>query len=287
MTDLILKGRDYLSLPSDPDTYLVAPLLPSGGTMMLYGDPKVGKSYAALQLALALQSGGSWLGFEIPHPSRPVYIQLDTPRSLWGLRLRQLAGVGVVGIDDLLLADRGTLNTWPFDILSPSHQNLLKGALEPLSPDVVIIDTLREVHSGDENDSTIMKSVLSSLVGCVQPAALILIHHSKKPAPDREPDLINDMRGGYIAGAMDAIVRFTRRGVHYVGRSIEPGSVITRRGDDGFWVEDDPMFRVLLEAAISNTSLASLTDKAEQLSMLAGKDLDSCRAALRKAGVQG
>ena len=289
MTQLspILKGSDYLFLPRGPETWLIEPLLPAGGLAMLYGDPKVGKSYAAIQLALGLHDGTGWLGFRVPRPSRTVYIQLDTPRSLWGERLDALAGAGVVGIDDLFLADKETLNTWPFDILRGDHQELLRNALRPLEPDCVIIDTLREAHSGDENESTAMKAVVSSLVAAVHPAALILIHHSKKPSLEATPDLIHDMRGGYIAGAMDAIIKFSKKGVHFVGRSIEQGFIAAERQDNGFWSVAASEIDHWLPSVLDDRTLTTVTAQAEALMMLTNQPLEACRAAVRRVGRRG
>lgn len=45
----LLPGLGYLALPSSPETWLVEPLLPSGGAILVFGEPKVGKSFAGLQ----------------------------------------------------------------------------------------------------------------------------------------------------------------------------------------------------------------------------------------------
>lgn len=282
----ILTGKEYLALPRDINTWLIEPLLPAGGVGIVYGDPKVGKSFAVLQLALALNSGTDWMGFPL-RAARSVYIQLDTPRSLWAERLEKLLAAGFQGIEELLLADRETLNTWPFDILRPDHQDILKTYLTPLKPDLVIIDTLRESHSAEENDSTAMKEVISSLVSATHPAALLLIHHSKKPQPDREgqitPDLINDLRGGYVAGAMDAILKFSKRGLHYVGRATEQGTVQAERdGDLGFWTPVLSDLDAWLDTVVADPDLKTLGQKADSLAMLTGRSVEMCRAAIRR-----
>lgn len=157
---MIVSGTDYLSLPSAPETWLVEGLLPTGGSMLIYGDPKIGKSFAALQLACCMVSGVDWLGFNIPQPSNVVYVQLDTARTLWQARIQALANAGYP-VEGVHFGDRETLGTFPFDILEPKHFAKLVTALqnvyvmseegEPVhvEPGAVIIDTLRESHSGD------------------------------------------------------------------------------------------------------------------------------------------
>lgn len=281
----ILRGDEYLALPRESATWLLKPLLPSGGAMTVYGDPKVGKSYAALQLALALSGSEShWLEFPVIASGLVAYIQLDTPRSLWASRLEQLQSVGVA-IHTLHLADRGTLDTWPFDILIPSHFSLLSESLKPLNPIAVIIDTLREVHSGDENDSTTMRNVIASLVAATQPAALILISHARKPNGELPPDLMTDQRGSsYVVGRMDAIARFTKKRLYYSGRAIEEGYLTINRLDNGFWEVDNSEWSIHIKAVLSDPSLSSLRQRAASLSTRTGKREEACRSALRRLG---
>lgn len=287
----IVSGADYLSLPRSPETWLVEPLIPVGGAALIYGDPKAGKSYAALQLALSLQAGSEWLGFHIPRPVRPIYIQLDTPRSLWADRLETLTRHGTMGIDSLLFGDLGTFDTWPFDILNPLHAELLARAVKETQADVVFIDTLRECHSGEENDSTTMKAVMSSLIAACHPAAMVLIHHSKKPSVDRNGnpvpiDLLNDARGGYIVGKMDAIVRVTGNPVgklDFIGRSIEQDSLPLERVSDGTWKVLGTEYDHWLPSVMANGNLNSIEAKAQALADLTSRPVCLCRPQIRRA----
>ena len=277
----IVSGSTYLTLPRSPETWLIEPILPSGGAVLLYGDPKVGKSYAAIQLTLALQEGKDWLGFPVRRKCRVVYVQLDTPRSLWASRLEELH-LTPEQIGLLLLADRETLECFPFDILNPIHHDLLKTSLRDLSPDVVIIDTLRESHGGDENDSTQMKMVLSSFDSAIQPAAAIYVHHSKKPSIDGGKSTINDMRGGYIAGKMDSILRLSPKTLYFTGRAIEEGSIHIRREDNGFWRADIDETERHIESIIVDPAYSSVRQQASALSQRIGKSEEACRALLRR-----
>lgn len=246
-----LRASDYVTLPRPTETWLVDSVLPAGGSMLLYGDPKVGKSFAALQLAASLASGGDWLGFPVRRSCSVCYIQLDTPRSLWADRVGQLGSSGLA-TSDIWLADRETLEAWPFDILDSSHQILLYEALRSIEkvdpgtgelspgPDVVIIDTLRESHRGDENDATDMQKVLSQWTSVVKPAALVLIAHGRKASPERGSSLINDNRGSnYIVGAVDCIAHMTSKGMEIGGRSIDEHFIHLERQGNGTWELQD------------------------------------------------
>lgn len=233
---LALSVSDYLKLQTS-QTWLIKPLLPVGGTMLLYGDPKVGKSFAALQLAQALTGNrGDFLGFEAPRTPAPVvYVQLDTPRSLWQERLADLTSRGQT-FDQLFLSDRESLDTWPFDILKFEHYSLLKDLVSTYKPGTVFVDTLKETSRVEENRAELQQLVVQSIRAAVQPAALVLIHHAKKPMDEHVPDLLGDIRGSsYLAGAVDTIMRLTASGLYYVGRAAEGGVVKTRRASSGLW----------------------------------------------------
>lgn len=277
----IVPGIDYLKLPSSPATWLIEPLLPSNGAMLMYGDAKVGKSFAALQLAQAIQTGSSWLGF----PTRQgivAYIQLDTPRNVWQDRVSQL-----VASESMTLlphfADRETLDAWPFDILDPEHLITLRDELQLLKPDLTIIDTLRESHSADENDSTEMQEAIAALVAATKPSAICLISHARKPSQDGDFSLMADNRGSnYVVGRMDAIVRFTAKSARVSGRSIEEHTISLERADSGFWEVPIGEYDGLIEQLLADHSLPSIRAKAKVLAQRIDKSEQAARGILRR-----
>lgn len=248
--------------------------------MLLYGDPKVGKSYAALQLADAVQNGDSWLGFPT-RAAKVVYVQLDTPRNVWQARLRELQSKGHL-ISLPSFADRETLEAWPFDILNPTHLIMLRDELQALKPDLVIVDTLRESHSADENDSTEMQEAIAALVAATQPAALCLISHARKPSQDQDFSLMGDNRGSsYVVGRMDAIVRFTPKTARVSGRSIEEHSLDLERQDSGFWeVQVAESDRHVLHCVFDPVN-GSLRSAAKMLADRTGRKPEACRGMIR------
>ena len=284
-TPPVLPAADYLALPRQAENWLLKPLLPVGGSMLLYGDPKVGKSYAALQLALTLTGSGpsNWLGFPSVQTGPVVYVQLDTPRSLWGERLEALKRAGH-SIESLHLADRETLETWPFDILNPDHEQLLRSALLPFKPAAVVIDTLKESNTADENSNTEMTSAINKLIAATQPAALILVAHARKPSQDSGPDTIGDNRGaGAIVAKMDAICRMTKKGLYYTGRAIEEGVVKLEREEDGFWAPtNDLQVDAAIQSVLTNPELKTLRARARELAAQTGMREEAARSLLRR-----
>lgn len=284
----ILSGTDYLNLPSDQETWLLKPLIPSGGAALVYGDSKIGKTFAAIQLSLALSGAyDDWLGFAVVQPGPICYLQFDTPRSLFTLRLADLRREGLP-IHILNLADRETLEFFPFDILQPQHTRYLRSIIAPFNPVAVVIDTLREVHSGDEDSSTVMRNVISNLVAATTPAALILISHARKPNIDTGKNLMADMRGSsYVVGRMDAIMRFTRKGLYYQGRAIEEGHIKLSRQDNGLWLPDNTDDQAIIEEVLVDASLTTMRAQARVLAIRLKKSEEAAMSQLRRIIASG
>lgn len=240
-------------------------------------------SYAALQLAEAIVCKDHWLGFPVKTNGPVVYVQLDTPRSLWATRLDELSTSGH-NVDCVHEADRDTLGVFPFDALNPDHAQLLRNELAKVMPVAVVIDTVREAHDGNENDSTDMKRVISALTSITQPAAMILISHSRKFNAETGYSLMNDNRGSnYVPGKMDSIIRFTPKSIRYQGRAIEEGSLKLDRGDDGFWIQDSLEKDAALKKVLGDKSLASDRARSRALALLLSQPEETCRGMIRRA----
>ena len=281
-TTPIVSGTDYVNLPRAPESWVVEGILPTSGSLLIYGDAKGGKSFIVLQLVASIASGTHWLGFRVPQPQRVVYVQLDTPRSVWADRIEKLVSSGLP-LERVLFADRETLGTFPFDVLHKPHASLLHNSLLPFTPSVVVMDTIREAHSGDENDSTAMQKVIAHLEAAVKPAALILVSHSRKGNPDWDSSLMHDNRGSnYLVGRMDAVVKLNKTSMRLTSRTMEEHSVKLQREEDGTWsLALDPMEREADLVLLSFPHL-SLREQARILAERTRKTEEACRHFLRR-----
>lgn len=216
----------------DPQQWVIKDLVPVSGLTNIFGKPKAGKSWGALGMALAIANHEpEWLGFAVQKHGPVAYLQIDTPRGEWASRVRALAALGH-NFSHVFMADMLMIPSFPFNILDGEQMKALKESLAIVQPVVVFIDTLREAHPLNENDSTDMRNVVSQLVAACRPAAIVLISHTRKDTMFTAvggDDLMNDARGSsYIAGRMDAIMKFTTDGKHctgmlYKGRSVGQG----------------------------------------------------------------
>lgn len=279
---------EYLRLPRSPETWLVKSLIPVRGAALLYGQEKSGKSAIAIQLAAAI-SGGSreWMGFPIGLTGPVLYLQLDNPRSTWADRFEKLTRHGLSYTRNLFLADRESFEHFPFDILQPAHMDYLKLLVAMRQPVAVFVDTLREVSSGDENDSTISRNVIANLVAATEGSALIVVSHARKPQPDTDKDLMADHRGSsYVTGRMDAILRMAHNRLYYGGRSIEQGNMKLLRTvvEDGCIMFDPAQddAEAVMHKLLADATLPTMREKSRALATIIKVTDDAAMSRLRR-----
>jgi len=211
-----------------------------------------------------------------------AYLQIDTPRGEWASRVDAIEKSGR-SLDSVFFCDMLMVKFYPFNVSEPEHFNWLKSELDALQPVVVFIDTIREAHAGDENDSTVMKNVITNLVAACRPAAVVLLSHSRKDTlftANGGDDLMSDARGSsYLAGRMDCVIKMTGNqevatGMQYKGRSAGRGHLkVTQDDETGLVIFDteEAAYHGLLRARVLAMRQAdpniTVNKMAEQLSL--------------------
>ncbi len=159
-------------------TWLVDSLIVKGSRVLLYGDPGSMKTWLAIHLGLHLASGRSWLDrFAVPVPQRVLYVDEEMGESEVARRVKQLA-LGM-GLEEQNL---------PFHTLShagirfsPEGVATLVESVSRLNPQVIIVDTLRRVLVGSENEQTDVTAFWRNLMPLIAGGRTVLIlHHMRK-----------------------------------------------------------------------------------------------------------
>ncbi len=189
-----------------PET-LISGVLRVGHKMIVSGSSKAGKSFLLIELALALASGMTWLGFGCKS-SRVLYINLEIDPASCINRFKTIMETKRI---DFKHADNITIwnlrgNALPMDKLVTKLIRRIKNQ----NYSAVIIDPIYKVITGDENNASEMGKFcnyfdkICSETGC---SAIYCHHHSKglqgqKKAQDRgsgsgvfarDPDAIIDL----------------------------------------------------------------------------------------------
>lgn len=173
-----------------PRKWLVDGLIPANQVTMLGGDGGVGKSLLALQLAVAASIGGQWIG-HMPETGRVIHISAEDDKDELHRRLADVAkGMGLTlgsltnliirslaGEDALLaVADQRSGTLQPTALF---HE--LDAFVKESGAKLLILDTLADLHSGQENDRTVARQFIGLLRGMAlrhECTILLLAHPS-------------------------------------------------------------------------------------------------------------
>ena len=157
-------------------------LLRRGEVANLVAAPKVGKTWLAMQLALAVQSGTEWIGFKCQR-GNALYDDLELHASVSASRLpRVAAAMGLKPADWAglrVLNERGAMRG-----IEGLESRVISGELQKLDLSLIVIDAWYRAlpPDCDENANGDVMRVYNRLdaiaadLGC----AILLVHHTTK-----------------------------------------------------------------------------------------------------------
>lgn len=194
----LLDSAAIKALP--PLEWLIKGVMPAKGIAAIFGPSASGKSFLALDMAVAIAEGATWFGYRVDR-APVVYLPLEGQAG-FGQRVRAWE-----------VANRRSLPEGLHMVLQPfrlTEAADVQDLAEVVPPGAVIfVDTLnRAAPTADENSSKDMGGIiegtkrLESLTGGV----VILVHHTGKNTQQK-------MRGhSSLVSAMDATVEVERNG---------------------------------------------------------------------------
>ena len=238
MADIVTLN-EYLDLDRPNVDFLIDGLIPKPGMVLLLGEAGAGKSYMALQMALAIAQGGTFFHAKCKR-GRVLYLQLDEGELALRYKLADLRdkhGIDISGHIYLLhpaTAPKG------INILQPHYFAILEDAIRKADPDLIVFDVLREIHNADEDSSTEMKPVGDALTKLGNGRAVLILHHPKKIAYGLDPKVVDSSRAStYLPGKVDALW-LLHDGYLHIGKSrfAAGGKYRVKRLKSGLWSFD-------------------------------------------------
>lgn len=201
-----MKSIDILDAFDNPPPELnfVLPGLVSQTVGALVSAGGGGKSFLALQVAIQIATGSDCLDWKIALPQGKVlYLASEDPESALKRRVHALGEFVPVEArkslaENLVLQVPEGLHD-QVDLLSPSTEHKLAEIASGYR--LVILDTLRRFHSGNENDAGDMARLVSSLEALAFTAkttVLFLHHTSKSSAMNATADEQQASRGSSV-----------------------------------------------------------------------------------------
>ena len=202
------RMSEYISLPIfSPVGWLSNGILPLRSKMLLFGEPKSGKSFLAMQLAHSVAESLPWLGFQ-PHPDpnlNPItmYLQSEISEGEFKCRLMPLSPsptMFVETVHGLTLLGSDTDKLWK--------------RLRVIQPSVLVLDPLYMLMEGDITNIshiTIVNRTIDQIIdefGC----SVVIIHHSRKLTEEQSRDsLLNALGSVAIPAFYDSILWIERK----------------------------------------------------------------------------
>ncbi len=212
----------------EPMTMFVDGLIASGLTLF-WGSPKSGKSVAALQLLVGVVAGSHVFGVLKCHQAAGLYITYED-----GIRRlqRRLKDMGAPLLDDLHFS-----TGWPTGRAGVEAVDQYLDDYPEIR--VVVIDPWQAFADGDDfNDYKTTAGELGQIkhVADERDIAIIVVHHSRKPAHDfRDVDFIDTALGSRgLTGKPDHLLMLARNGkavdatVQLRSKDIEPTELAMR-----------------------------------------------------------
>ena len=171
----LFSTEELLRMPEP--SWLVNNVIPAGGLVGLYGPPKSGKSFLAIDLALSIASGVPWQG-KASAPGLVVYISAEGTAGL-GQRVNAWLLAKQLEARDIDMA----WVTESIPIFMDSDQlETLFARFDELQrvPTMVVVDTLARNFDGDENQQEDMGRFIAGVDRFRNEcgSSVLVVHHT-------------------------------------------------------------------------------------------------------------
>ncbi len=198
-------AADLQTMQFPPIRWIVPQILPEGLTI-LAGKPKVGKSWLALDCALAVAIGGSVLGREC-EPGPVLCLALEDNQRRLQRRLNR------IGPDQQWPDTLQFYTSWP-RLNTGGEKDIRKWIGHHKDARLVIVDTLAPVRPEQRTRDSAHAGDYAALRGLHQIAndtgvGVLVIHHLRKMDAEDPFDTVSGSTG--LTGAADSTLILTRR----------------------------------------------------------------------------
>lgn len=203
----IIPLSEALKDPPPLADVLIDGILRKGHKMLISGPSKAGKSFFLMELAIALANGAPWIGFPC-RKSRVLYVNFEIDEASCINRfieirraIRERRHLDCGHMDDLLVWNlRGY--AMKLDDLVPK----LVARAKDLNLDVILVDPIYKVITGDENSASDMAAFCNEFdrIATLLKCSVIYCHHHSKGAQGQKKAMDRASGSGVFARDPDA-----------------------------------------------------------------------------------
>lgn len=177
-----LNEEEFLTWKDREFPWLVKDLFIKGSKVFIFGEPKVKKTWLALNMAHAFATQIPVLGRSDWLPSQSCKVAFieeeGSPVELslrwWNITQKNTGNLSMIMSQGVKLDDEREFTK-------------LKQTLIRLRPDIIFFDPLASLHQGDENESItaqLVMSRISTLIRAMPDVTVFIIHHTTKGGGD-------------------------------------------------------------------------------------------------------
>lgn len=180
--------RDFLALTLPAREYLIHPIIPRQGLVMIHGPRGLGKTYVSLGIAYAVASAGKFLKWQAPTANGVLFIDGEMPAKVLQERLSRIVAANEQEASAPLKIITPDLNieTGLPDLSSAKGQAAIDAHVDE-SVGLIILDNLSSLaRSGVENDAESWLPLQTwALRHRAAGRSVLFVHHSGKGGAQR------------------------------------------------------------------------------------------------------
>ena len=203
-----LRPGELEDRPRQQD-WLVDTLWGEQAVGILGGEPKCGKTFLALDIAVAVASAAPCLRrFPVERPGPVLLYAAEDAGHVVRQRLQGIAGAADAGFDDL---DIAVIDTPVLRLDRKADQAKLAATVSQARPRILILDPLVRLHGVDENAAGEIAPILAFLRGLQRQfeTAVLVVHHARKSGAARAGQALRG--SGELFAWCDSMVYVRRR----------------------------------------------------------------------------
>ena len=223
ISDNLPECDDFLTcvnagLP-DLNPELIGGILREGHKMLLSGPSKAGKSFALIELAIAIATGTKWMGLHQCKKGKVMYLNFELDRKSCLHRFYDVYQALDIPMESVMIWNlRGNA----MDLKSLRPKLLRRARNENYS--AIILDPIYKVQAGDENSAKDISAFCNELdkISVELNTALIYCHHHSKGAQGNKAAVDRSSGSGVFGRDADVIMDMIE---------LDPGDVFKSLGD--------------------------------------------------------
>lgn len=219
--EYIETGNENLELPSPVNFLdlikenkplapeLIKDVLRQGHKLLISGPSKAGKSFALIELAVAIAEGKKWISFKCQQ-GRVLYINLEIDEASFRKRMTDV--YEAFGIDPEKANGRN-ITIWNLRGKAAPLEKLIGPIIKEIQKQeyiAVIIDPIYKVQGGDENAAGDIAKFTNQFdrITTETGAAVIYCHHHSKGAQGQKRSMDRASGSGVFARDADGLIDF-------------------------------------------------------------------------------